>query len=106
MFKFKLLLSSICISLLCVGMACPSAFAATLLINGDGQLYGAEDVYVNGERYDVEFVDGAAVDLYREGGVWSFTFTTEAESLAASAALLEQVFIDDDQLGLFDSDQR
>lgn len=103
MFKFKLLLSSICISLLCVGLFCSSAFSATLLIE-EGQLLGATGVLVNEVLYDVEFIDGTAADLYSEGDVYSFTFTTVTEAQAASEALLEQVFNDDDLLGQFDSD--
>lgn len=104
MFKFKLLLRSICISLLCVGLFCSSAFSAKLLIDEDGQLYGAKDVLVNGETYSVKFLDGSADDLYSDGVDFTFTFTTKTDALAASAALLAQVFIDDEQDGLFDSD--
>ena len=104
MFRFKLLLSSICILLLSVGFCCFSAFATTLLIDSDGLLYGAEDVWVNDVSYDVKFLDGSADDLYSDGVDFTFTFTTETDALAASAALLAQVFIDDEQDGLFDSD--
>ena len=101
MFKFNLLLSSICISL-CVGLLCSSAFSTTLVVE-DGQLMGATDVLVDGDYYNVEFVDGRASDLFMVAGEYTFTFTTEDEATAAAQALLYQVFLDV-SLGGFDTD--
>ena len=103
MFKYKLLFRLICISLLFVGLYCSTVFSATLIVE-DGQLMGATGVLVNDVSYDVEFLDGSADSLYSDGVDFTFTFTTETDALAASAALLDQVFIDDAQGGLFDSD--
>jgi len=69
--------------------------AATLQIDGAGQLLGADDVDVGGVLYDVDFVDGTCAALF--GGcdeVGDFTFTTETAATAASNALLTQVFND------------
>lgn len=84
-------------------IAASRADAATLNVIG-GQLFGASNVDVDGLLYDVEFIDGACVDLFSgcdEAG--DFTFNTSADALAASQALLDQVFIDGG-LGSFDSD--
>ncbi len=77
-----------------------STHAATLLVNGAGQLTGATDVTVLGSIYDVEFVDGTCFELF-DGcdAVSDFDFTTEASARSASQSLLDQVFI-----GEFDDD--
>lgn len=102
MFRFKSFLCSICISLLCVGLFCSSAFSTTLVVE-DEVLMGATDVVVNGVSYDVTFEDDSAANLYIVDGEYTFPFTTEDEALAASQALLDQVFLDGDN-GLFDTD--
>ena len=81
-----------------------AASAATLLVNGSGILTGATDVNVGGTLYDVTFVDGTCIALF-EGcdSVNDFDFTTEADAVAASQALLDQVFHDAAQ-GEFDAD--
>ena len=104
MFRFKLLLSSICISLLCFGLYCSSAFSATLIIDEiTGQLMGATGVVVADETYDVEFIDGTAYDIYLPYTTWvlfeGFIFDTMEEAFVASQALLDQVLI-----GQFDVD--
>ena len=70
-----------------------SAEAASILVNGSGILTGAEDVNVNGTLYDVEFVDGTCAAIFDgcDDAATDFDFTTEADALAASAALLNQV---------------
>jgi hypothetical protein len=74
------------------------AQAATLDVVG-GQLMGASDVLVDGNLYDVQFLDGTCIDLYNGcDDVSDFTFQTSADALLASQALLDQVF-----LGLYDS---
>ena len=70
------------------------AQAATLDVVG-GQLYGASDVLVDGSLYDVQFLDGACIDLYNWCDEASdFTFQTQASAILAAQALLDQVFID------------
>ena len=94
-----------CLGTFVVTLALAStANAATLLVNASGILTGATDVDVGGTLYDVEFVDGTCVALF-DGcdSANDFDFSTEADALAASQALLDQVFVDTAQ-GSFDSD--
>jgi hypothetical protein len=81
-----------------------SADASTLLVNGSGILTGATGVDVGGTLYDVEFVDGSCAAVFDgcDDAATDFTFTTQADGLAASQALLDQVFLDGGQ-GNFDS---
>ncbi len=67
-----------------------NASAASLNVT-DGILMGASGVSVNGELYDVEFKDGLIGNSLN-------TFTTYQFTLAASQALLNQVFT-----GIYDS---
>lgn len=78
-----------------------SAQAATLLVDGTGELYGATGVLVNSVLYDVEFKDGSFNSLYVTPGI-PLLFTTLADANAASQALLDQVIIDGPD-GNFDS---
>jgi hypothetical protein len=76
-----------------------SANAATLNVVG-GKLLGATGVDVGGALYDVEFVDGSCIALFDGCNELSnFSFITFDDALAASNALLEQVFV-----GSFDLD--
>jgi len=105
MFKFKLLLSSISISLLCVGLLCSSTLSATLVVE-DGVLMGATDVLVNEVNYDVYFLDSTIADLYNgadETSDFALYYSDDASDKAylvslAAEALLEQVFV-----GLYDA---
>lgn len=82
-------------------MASPAA-AATLNVVG-GQLLGATNVIVDGNSYDVQFLDGTCIALY-DGCDEASDFSFTAGSAAfASQALLDQVFIDGID-GSFDSD--
>jgi hypothetical protein len=61
----------------------------------NGELTGATEVSVNGVLYNVQFVDGTCIELFTgcdQPG--DFTFTTQADALAATAALFAQVFVD------------
>ena len=84
-------------------LAC-AASAATLIVNDGGILTGATGVNVGGTLYDVTFVDGTCIALF-DGcdSVNDFDFTTEADAVAASQALLDQAFLDAAQ-GEFDAD--
>ena len=98
---FKLLLSSICISLLFVGLLCSSAFSTALVINdATGQLIGATEVLVGQDYYDVDFVDGTAWDLFYDEGSqkFEFEFTTLTEARLAAEALMQLVFVDDENM--------
>ena len=80
-----------------------SADATSLLVDASGILTGATEVQVGSTLYTVEFVDGSCVDLFTGCDELSdFNFTTEADALAASAAL-NGVFVDVQGGGQFDS---
>ncbi|HIG00776.1 MAG TPA: hypothetical protein EYQ66_05655 [Myxococcales bacterium] len=76
--------------------------AATLNVIG-GQLHGASGVIVDGNAYDVEFLEGSCISLF-DGcdDVSDFTFQTQAAAILASQALLDQALLDGGA-GLFDS---
>jgi hypothetical protein len=91
--------------LLATGLAITQSLAAApvLQVNGDGQLTGAQGVQVAGSLYDVAFVDGQCRDAVLgyfgdtpqcEIFFTRFAFNTPALAIAASQALLDQVFID------------
>jgi len=98
------------------GVLAGAAQAATLNVVG-GQLMGASNVLVDGNLYDVQFLDGNCFDLYNGcaalTGVFPFNARIDgsdadnAEAVriqnAVSQALLDQVFLDGVE-GLFDSD--
>ena len=100
------------------GVLAGAAQAATLNVVG-GQLMGASNVLVEGNLYDVQFLDGNCFDLYNGcgsgalTGVFPFNVSTvgsdadNAEAIrilnAVSQALLDQVFLDGVE-GLFGSD--
>lgn len=80
------------------------ARAATLIVDGTGQLRGAEGVIVSGKVYNVQFLEGSCVELFSGCDALSdFDFANRADSLAAAEALLAQVFLDGLQ-GEFDTD--
>jgi len=73
-----------------------TAPAATLNVVG-GQLLGASDIDVGGQLYDVDFLDGTCIALFREcdsAADFTFTFTTANDAVLAAQALLDQVFLD------------
>lgn len=80
-----------------------TSHAATLQIDGTGQLLGADNVDVGGVLYDVDFLDGSCAALF-DGcdAAEDFTFSTEVAALAATTALQAQVFLDGPD-GDFDS---
>ncbi len=74
---FKLLITlSICFSL--------SAQAIPVLLKHDGVYYGAEGIKINGSIYNVEFVDGAFIDVFNGFGI---PFNNESEVILASSVL-------------------
>src|SRR4051794_9278684 len=87
-----------------VSLTAPADAAATLIVNGSGQLTGATGVTVGGATYDVSFGDGTCAALF--GGCAAstdFAFNTLADAQAAALALLNQVLIDGAD-GQFDTD--
>jgi len=76
------------LSILLLTILLGNAHAATLQIDGNGELYGISDVEVNGLLYDVEFVDGSFMDLFFDGSDFIHLFTTQDDAYAASMALL------------------
>lgn len=89
-----------------LGLQATAASAAVLNISATGQLMGASNVNVNGTLYDVQFLEGSCVSLL-DGcdNLDDFVFKTYSDGMAASQALLDQVFLDGPD-GLFDSDPR
>ncbi len=72
----------------------PLASAAMLVTDVSGsELFGATNVNVNGALYDVEFVDGTCVSVFQNCTQTALTFQNATEAMAASDALLDQVFI-------------
>jgi len=89
-------------AVLFIALGAGGANAATGVIVG-GQLLGATGVIVDGNAYNVEFLDGTCIALYDGcNDVSDFTFQTEAAAVLASQALLDQVFVD--SADLFDTD--
>lgn len=86
-----------------LALSLSAANAATLHIDGTGQLTGASGVSVGGSLYDVAFVDGTCSGLFDGCDETSdFFFTNRGDADAASQALLDQVFVDG-PTGQFDS---
>jgi hypothetical protein len=73
-----------------------------LQIDANGILTGATGVLVDGTPYDVIFEDGSCDSLFPGCNPGRFTFHSATEAIAASSALLSQVFLDTAQ-GDFDS---
>ncbi len=74
------------------------------LIVASGELVGATGVVISGlGTFDVSFEDGSCANLFSGCDELSdFAFNSLDQVIAASQALLDQVFIDS-ELGLFDS---
>ncbi len=78
--------------------------AATLNVSLQGVLTGADGVIINGNEYNVSFVEGPCADVFSGCDDSSdFFFQTKSEGLAAGQALLDQVFLDG-IAGNFDAD--
>ena len=74
-----------------------------LVTSNDGSLLGAQHIEVEGSFFDVLFVDGTCMSVFDGCGASSdFFFNTQSDSLAASQALLDHVFLDRSD-GNFDS---
>lgn len=63
--------------------------AVSLLLDDNGQLYGAQNVKIENSYYDVTFFDGFYRDYYFDK---ELLFTSFDEASSASQALLDQVF--------------
>jgi hypothetical protein len=100
MHYFQKILSAGAVAL---AMSTAPTSAATLNVVS-GQLMGASDVLVDGNSYDVAFLDGTCAALYSGcDAATDFTFQTEAAAILASQALLNNVLVDAAGVGLFDS---
>jgi hypothetical protein len=95
--------STLAALILTLALACaPGVSAATLTVTG-GILTGATNVDVGGSFYDVVFVDGTCAAVFNGcDDPTDFIFPTSATAVAASQALIDQVFLDG-PLGQFDS---
>ena len=84
-----------------IAFAIPSS-AATLIIDGNGQLTGAQGVDVQGTLYDVAFVDGTCAAVFNGcDSVSDFQFQSTL-AVTAGQSLLAQVFLDGNA-GQFDT---
>lgn len=95
--RIPLFFRSLCLLIATTGVAT----AAELVVDA-GELVGANDVVVEGQRYDVVFVDGVCTSLYDgcdEDADFTFPWTAPDGHLAARQALLDQVFV-----GQFDTE--
>ena len=90
---------------LVLGLGVGRAHAAPiLLINGSGLLTGATGVMVDGTAYDVRFQGGSCNSVFNGcDPSLDFVFTSGASALAASQALLDQVFVGENR-GVADGD--
>lgn len=93
----------------CVGLAAATAamlllstitMAANLIVE-NGQLTGATSVDVDGQLYDVQFLDGFYTDTFTDAS--DLDATTEAQARLFGQALMDQVLLDTAE-GLFDTD--
>lgn len=93
------------LSTLLLSLTSTFTIAAPILdIDESGQLMGATGVEVQGNVYDVSFVDTSCFETYGScDSDTSFIFTTREEASAASKALLDTVFLDAPS-GNFDTD--
>lgn len=94
-----------CVKVILTALLAFPGFApgAPILQTSGGELTGAQGVLVNGVGYNVEFLDGTCTAVFGVCSPANFAFSTLADANAASAALLEQVFVDGTS-GDFDSD--
>ena len=75
-------------------LLCSSVQATPVLqINGSGKLTGATGVSVGSAIYTVNFAEGTCAEVFGACDLAHFNFTTEASAMAASAALLNDVFV-------------
>ena len=82
------------VGVLVLGLGAGQAHAASLLIDGSGILTGATGVMVSGIAHDVRFEAGSCNSVF-DGcdPLQDLFFTSGAAALAASQALLDQVFL-------------
>lgn len=73
--------------------------AATLIINSEGKLTGATDVFASGKFYSVTFVDGSCASLFSGCDSDSDFPVLGADAVFAAGALFSQVFT-----GVYDTD--
>lgn len=81
-------------ALLLTANAHASIYPVELLIDSNGNLMGANKVFINDVYYDVHFIDGNCTSIF--GGCDSgsdLIFQNEALATSASQALLDQVFL-------------
>ena len=71
-----------------------TAHAAPVLQVVNGTLMGADDVLVQGQLYDVRFVEGTCAEVFGACQTERFEFQSVESANAASHALISTVFID------------
>ena len=79
-------------SALALSLSIPAA-AATLVIDGSGELTGVSGLNVGGTFYDVSFLEGTCIGIFSGcDSTTDFAFDTLASATLAGQALLDQVF--------------
>lgn len=76
------------------GMLASNAYAVTLEINASGLLSGVSGVNLNGQQYNVAFMDGTCDSVYgpcNEQGL-NLMFHNYSDARAANSALISQAF--------------
>jgi hypothetical protein len=94
------------ITLLCVlilSVWVPTSKASLILDVVNGQLIGAKNVVVDGELYDVQFVDSNCALAHGTCSNIDFAFKNEQSAYKATLALIAQVLLDTSE-GLFATD--
>lgn len=75
----------------CIAMV--QVHAADLLFDNTGKLAGAKSISVDGQQFDVAFIDGSCQSVFFGCDPSNFTFHTMPAAIIASAALRDQVFL-------------
>lgn len=73
-------------------IALSSVANAALLITDNNQLIGADGIEVDGNFFDVRFIDSTCADIFGVCSSANFTFQGQTEGFLAAAALRDQIF--------------
>jgi len=99
---FKTLAAAACLTF--ATMTSSWAVPVTLNVDQSGQLFGASNVNVDGNIFNVEFLEGSCVSLFTGcDNPSDFDFGDQIGAVAAAQALLDSVIING-PLGNFDND--
>lgn len=97
----KILFLRFLVVVVVVAISTASVQAASLIVDGNGQLTGARDIDIDGTLYEMTFADGAWLDIFEDASGLDTTSVEQATQFGQ--ALLDQVLLDSAS-GTFDSD--